>query len=537
MRGTAPAWRGRRQEAGRKLRGQLGVTAAVLFVAFLGTGCWVFYNTNVLNEYVPSDRKFDRQADYEKKYRQYLDLPMPRITDVVADVDIFPKERRVEIRGHYRLVNKHDQPISELHIAIDRKVKVDHLDFAPADLTANDEIAGYRIYKLKQPLAPGAAMDFGFALHVAYEGFTNAGEGTPVNENGTFFNNKQFFPNFGYTATAQLDDRNERRKRGLGDVPRMPKLEDEAARANNYLTHDADWVNFDTTVSTSSDQIALAPGYLQKEWTEKGRHYFHYKMDVPMLPFWSYLSARYTVKRDKWKDVPIEIYYDAKHPYDVDRMIDRVKKSLDYFTRTSLRTSTARCGSWSSRATRFAQSFANTIPFSESIGFIMDLKDPDAVDMPFYVTAHEVAHQWWAHQVIGADLQGSTMLSESLAQYSALMVMEKEYGREKMRKFLKYELDSYLKNRGGELVEELPLFRVENQPYIHYRKGSLTFYRLRDEIGEDHLNRALSKFVKEKGFQQPPYTTSRELLSYIREETPADRQQFVTDSLREDHLL
>ena len=68
------------------------------------------------------------------------------------------------------------------------------------------------------------------------------------------------------------------------------------------------------------------------------------------------------------------------------------------------------------------------------------------------------------------------MIVESLAQYSALMVMEKEYGREHMRRFLKYELDRYLRGRGGELIEELPLMRVENQPYIHYRKGSLVFY-------------------------------------------------------------
>jgi ABC-2 type transport system permease protein len=92
--------------------------------------------------------------------------------------------------------------------------------------------------------------------------------------------------------------------------------------------------------------------------------------------------------------------------------------------------------------------------------------------MVTYVTAHEIAHQWWGHQVIGADQQGSTLLSESFAQYSALLVMEQLYGKEQIRRFLKYELDRYLRSRGGELIEELPLARVENQPYIHYQKGS-----------------------------------------------------------------
>lgn len=57
------------------------------------------------------------------------------------------------------------------------------------------------------------------------------------------------------------------------------------------------------------------------------------------------------------------------------------------------------------------------------------------------MTAHEVAHQWWGHQVGAANVQGSAIISESLSQYSALMIMEKKYGPEKIRKFLKYELD------------------------------------------------------------------------------------------------
>ena len=147
----------------------------------------------------------------------------------------------------------------------------------------------------------------------------------------------------------------------------------------------------------------------------------------------------------------------------------------------------------------------------------------------FYVTAHEVAHQWWGHQVAGANSQGGPVLVESLAQYSALMVMEKEYGREKMRRFLKYELDRYLSGRAGENIEELPLYRVENQPYIHYRKGSLVFYRLREEIGEDALNRALSKFIADKAYQQAPFTTSAELLEYIRAEAGPKHEQLITD--------
>jgi ABC-2 type transport system permease protein len=122
-----------------------------------------------------------------------------------------------------------------------------------------------------------------------------------------------------------------------------------------------------------------------------------------------------------------------------------------------------------------------------------------------YVGAHEIAHQWWAHQMIGADQQGGALLSETLAQYSALHGDEAHLRRAEIRKFLKFELDSYLRARGGDVIEELPLYRVENQPYIYYRKGSLVMYRLPSEIGEEAVNRALRKLLAAHAFKGAPY--------------------------------
>jgi ABC-2 type transport system permease protein len=183
------------------------------------------------------------------------------------------------------------------------------------------------------------------------------------------------------------------------------------------------------------------------------------------------------------------------------------------------------------RYSTFAQSFPNTIPFSEGIGFIarVDDTDPNKVDYPFYVTAHEVAHQWWAHQVIGADVQGCTVTSETMSQYSALMVMEKEYGQASMSKFLRYEMNKYLQGRTQEGKKEVPLLLCENQQYIHYNKGSVIMYALKDYLGEDTLNAALSKYVKKVAFQEPPYTTSLQFYDFVKQATPDSLKETVKD--------
>ena len=54
-------------------------------------------------------------------------------------------------------------------------------------------------------------------------------------------------------------------------------------------------------------------------------------------------------------------------------------------------------------------------------------------------------------------------------------------------------------------------------------------YALQDYIGEEAVNRALAEFVKETGFQEPPYTTSRELIAQFRRVTPADLQYLIDD--------
>lgn len=513
-RGTSLQWGDRLKQLRQRFRGPVLVSAIAGAVAFVALGGWIFYNTNILNHYVPGDLAKQRQADYEKAYRRYKDLPQPKIDAIRADVDIFPETRTVEIRGHYRMRNAGTAPISQLHVTIDPETEVRRLDFPAHKLVSKDEISGYAIYQLDAPLAPGAEMDFDYDLEYAPHGFPLDGGDTQVVYNGTFFNNFAALPQFGYDQGQQLQDRNDRRKYGLPELPRMNPIGDTAAYADNYLGPNRDWVDFETTVSTSSGQIALAPGYLQREWIANGRHYYHYKSEAKLLPFFSWLSADWQVKRDRWHDVALEIYYDRKHPYNVDRMMDATKKSLDYYTAhfSPFQFRQLRILEFPGYAT-FAQSFANTIPFSEAIGFIADVRDRDDIDMPFYVTAHEVGHQWWAHQVIGANVQGSTMLSESLAQYSALMVMEHEYGPHRMRKFLKYELDKYLSARSQERVAEQPLALNENQQYIHYNKGSVVFYALKDAIGEDALNHVLAGFLRKWSFKGPPYPTSRDFMA------------------------
>lgn len=500
---------------------------------FVLTGAAIFYFTNILNPY---QNQFAEQADnasYEKLYKQYAIQAQPRISDVKLNVDIYPETRGANIKGSYQLVNRSKQAIQEIFITQKEDIDIVKMEFDFAtEKNIADKKLGFHSYKLKKPLAAGEKLTLNFELRIAPKNFLGMSQGSPLYYNGSFFNS-MLMPHIGYQPALELREDKTRREHGLSEKERMAERDDPKALENSYIANDADWINFDAVVSTSADQMAVAPGTLKRQWQEHGRNYYHYVPELPILNFYAFLSGRYEVKQAQWQNIPIEIDYHKGHEYNVDRMVKGVQKSLDYYTKNfgPYQHKLVRIIEFP-RYARFAQAFPNTIPFSESIGFIarVDDNNPKEVDYPFYVTAHEVAHQWWAHQVISGNSKGGTVLVETLAQYSALMVMKHTYGDATMRRFLQFELDRYLQGRSQERKKELPLAQNENQDYIHYAKGSLAMYLLQDQIGEDKVNQALREVIARHANKGAPYPSSKALTQALRAVTPVE-QQYVIDDL------
>ena len=534
---------GRLREARRRWSTGSTATLALGLLISLGTGAFIFYNTNVLNEYRSPKDGEKRQLAYEQQYRRYKDVPQPRITAVSLNTDLFPSTRAARFRGQFTLVNKHAEPLDSVIVSIpaEQHPRVHSLALgAPgqATLALNDTTYGFRIYRLARPLAPGDSLALSMDLFYQERGFPNSGSNTDLVYNGTFISNG-YLPGLGYREQVELSGDQDRKNYGLKPKPRMAKVNDLKARQNTYISNDADWIRFQTTVSTEADQTAVAPGYLKKEWVKDGRRYFTYVMDRPMLNFYTFLSARYKEYKAEWVDtagrrtIPITIYYQPGHEYNLKRMAEGAKDALAYCSHnfSPYQHQQLRILEFPQYQS-FAQSFANTVPFSESIGFVanVDDKNPEDLNYPYYVTAHEVAHQWWAHQVIGGAVQGSTLMAESMAEYSALMVLSHHNGPATMQRFLKFDMNRYLQGRAFESKKEVPLGLVENQQYIHYRKGSVVMYALQDYMGEALVNSALKKYVAAVAFQQPPYTNSPEFIGYLRRAAPDSLQPYLTDA-------
>jgi ABC-2 type transport system permease protein len=506
-----------------------GVTVLCLGLA-VAAGGWFYYNAHVLNVYRTTFGERHRRAEYERRYKKYEKFPQPKITDVVVAVDIYPDRRSFTATGRYLMVNRTEKPIEEIQVT-EGADSIDEVKFdRPFKQKLSDKEHFYEIYTLEQPLQPGETMRMDFRASHTTKGFRDGGEPAEMAYNGTFFD-RSYFPGLGYSRGLEIDEPVRRREEKLPELEEMAERGDPYYSNVNLFTEDSEWVTFRCVVSTSPDQIAIAPGYLKREWEENGRRYFEYDMgDTRINNFYSFLSGKFEVKRDKWKDVNLEVYYTPGHEYNLDKMMESAKAGLDYYEKNfgPYQFTQYRVLEFP-RYREFAQSFPNTVPFSEGIGFIERVKNKDDIDFLYFVNAHELAHQWWGHQLIGSMTQGSNMMSETLAEYSALQVMQKKYGEEITRKDLRYELDRYLRGRAGETRHEPPLALVQNEPYVWYYKGALVMFALSDYIGEDKLNGALRGYLEKNRYAKGPFPDTRGFVEAMREATPPELQYMVTD--------
>ncbi len=330
-RGTEHGWR----ETFARMRGRWTPRSGLAFGAsdalVLVFGGATFYNTNILNSYTTSDEREERLAEWERTYRPYIHLAPPRIVDVDLSVDLEPEVRAYAIDGRYVVVNRSGAPIDTVVLNYDQQLTVERMEWGvSASALVLDTLTGTQLWAFEEPLAPGDSTELGFRLSYAARGFPNSSPNNRIVENGTFIST--LGPSLGYNEGFEMSDPSDRRKHDLPPRDRMPDLDDPEAPRNSEFSIDSDRVGFRVTISTAPDQIAVAPGYLEREWEEDGRRWFRYEMDQPMMNFFSIVSARYTVARDRWNDVDIAIYYHSEHDFNIDRMIESVKASLDYYS-------------------------------------------------------------------------------------------------------------------------------------------------------------------------------------------------------------
>lgn len=519
VRGKESGFAVRIQLARKRITGATVRAAALAVGLILTLGGFIFYNTNVLSGYRSSKDVAERGAEYEKRYGRYANTPQPRLTGAQLQIEIHPERRAAEIRGTYQLVNRGAIPIDSVHLAVFPGVETEAVTFSrPAKPVLQDEELGHRIYSLEQPLQPNDSLQLEFTTRIAPKGFRQGGADLSVVANGTLFTNNRL-PAIGYQRSRELLSPSDRRAHGLTMRPVIPSLYDVEARKQRDPG-----IVLETTIGTAEDQIAVAPGALRRTWKAGGRSYFQYATDGPIGSEWAFASARYAVREAQWKGVAIRFLHHPEHTGHLDRMMRGVQASLDYYTQqfgpyrydhiTIVEVPGDGVG---------VHAEASMLTHGEGVTLLKPNETGrGSLDFPYAIMGHEMGHQWG---VPIAYVEGAPVMSESLAWYYAIKLVQHTRGDEQLRRLMSFMRQPYpiAPIRRGE-----PLLRGLDQ-YMSYRKGPFALYALSEYVGEEQVNTALRRIYATHRTPDAPPATTLDLYRELQAVTPDSMRYLLHD--------
>ncbi|KUG08697.1 ABC transporter permease/M1 family aminopeptidase [Solirubrum puertoriconensis] len=533
VRGRDVGLAARLQLARQRFTGALPRVAAAATVGILAAGSFIFYNTNVLHNYTSASATLAQRAAYEQRFRRYHELPQPLLTGVSLGIELYPQQRAAEILGIYQLVNNTQMPIDSVLLASGwggGETTVLRFD-RPAKAVLVDAKHGQHLYALARPLLPGDSLRLHFEVRYRPQGFSNEGADAQVVANGSTFRNMEWLPVIGYQPYRELDEAGSRKAYSLPPRPATASLYDKTAR--RYAPF-AEPIRFEAIVGTDADQQAVAPGRLRRAWTQANRRYFHYATEAPIRNEYALFSANYAVQESKWRnpaagsnqEVAIQIYYPTGLTENPARMVRSAQASLDYYTKEF--------GPYPHRQLRFVAHpstgfghHAAPIDITADEGFFLlnPKADPRGFDLVTAVVAHEVAHQWWGNQLKQAYVAGAGLITESLAWYSAMGVVEDNYGAEHLVRLLSFlrEENATPRTRAAQ-----PLLQADDW-YQTYRKGPLALYTLSQYMGRPRVNQALRQLLVNHRPGTVPRPTSLDLYRELQAVTPDSLQPLLHD--------
>ncbi len=505
----------------------------VLILAMLLCGTWVLVNTNLFN-HVETARSTERYlAEYEKRYLRYGSIPQPVVDDIKLAVALYPEKGTAQVSGSYRLVNRTPVPIDTIHIRLaDPALDLVGLEVPDSRLALDDRAFRYRIYRLTKPMRPSETRTIAFRTTRDRRGFGLSGGNAGVLPNGTELDAFALTPRIGMHDSGLLEDPEARRRMGLPRQRALPRLED--AQANARMLSDNAWISADITVSTSADQLAIAPGKIVEDRLRGGRRITRFVSRGPIQNNFSIQSGRFAVARRARNGIDYAIYYDPGHRWNVNRLMTAMEASIETFSRAFGPYQFDHVRAVEAAYRDGAHAYPGVIAMGEIAPMAMDLRDPGTIDMATMFAAHELSHQWWGHQVRGTRMEGAPVLIETLAQYSALMVLKQQRHGKGIDDLLAFQLDRYLKGRRAGVGGEEPLIRTgSSDQHIAYGKGALVLYLLQDQMGEEAVNRALRRLVARYRFSAPPYPRSVDLVTVLQGEARSPQQRQLIEDLFE----
>ncbi len=442
------------------------------------------------------------KAYWTRNSRTWEEAPLPALDRVDGTVELFPELREIEVTATMVIRNPHQKPMPEVPITVGLHFESSDwtVDGVATDPTRKDQPPpciedrnGLYVITPKSPLATDQTVTISFRLKGAFpDGWSRFGAGTgefllPSGVVLTSFS-PSFLPVVGYVDGVGIDERNSRDDR---DFP----LDLWTTRVDPAFG--PAWpTQVRLALEAPEEWTVNVVGIERESSVTDGRRRTIWETEHPVR-FFNIVGG----PLEAAKGETTTIYHSARTPHNVATMVDALD---DVRTRYS---------EWfgpypweNLRVTEFpgiagyAQGFPGNISFSETIGYLsrpVEEGEEGTFDAAYYIVAHEGGHQWWGNIVMPGRGPGGNIISEGLAEFSAVMLLHHERGAEQATVLRRRWEQEYLLGRSAD--NERPINRVTgSRPgdgVITYQRAGLVFWMLRNLMGEEAMLAGLRDFV------------------------------------------
>lgn len=496
-----------------------------------GVAGWIIYNTTVLNPYQPPGKDL-LAVNHERLFKRFEGLPMPQVVSTHVRVDMDPEARAFVARGEYLLENRGQVPIDQIHLSTFINLRLDEVDVPGGTLAQSWPQWGYHIYRLAQPLQPGARTTLRFATrNDAPRGFQNHVDSddvymVPPNEvlhNGTSLYSPFILPFIGYTKMVEHKEAWLRDKYGLPPLDqRMRPHGDPVGLSRAMQLAHLGWGETDVIASTSGDQTIVSGGQELRRWQEGGRNLVHYRSSVSDRGKFTLYSARFDKARHEGARVPIEVYRHPAHGANEAAMARHLGQAFSLYE--------GLFGPYPFGQIRLAEfayypgmvfSDGGVIGLPEVLGWKVEPGDPAGQDALVGWLSYLLAHAWWEGQIIVGDVAGAMTVREMASGHASNLYRATIHDAERLRVLRRQQMRDYFRAVGKVDYAEPPLTDVYNEVLVARFKGAMVLGFLSAQLGPEAVNGALRGFIDEHRGKGPPYATVLGLRDALVARAPA----------------
>jgi ABC-2 type transport system permease protein len=458
------------------------------------------------------DQRKKLGKDYwAKNVETWKDAPKPSITDVVLDLELKPEQSWFKARGTYTLTNIHEKPLRQIALTPgphfeNRTWTIDGKETKP------DDRAGLCVFDLPSPLEKDGRVALGFEHDGVFpKGSTKNGGGVdeyilPAGVVLTSFQ-PSFVPTIGFLDEVGVDEDNRTDPKVYPDDFYEGITQSAFGNDIPHTTH--------ITLHAPEAYTLNASGALVSDEVEDGIRTSFWESDHP-INFFNVVAGKWTVRKGEGT----AIYYHAGHDFNIDEMsscLDGARKHFSAWFR-EYPWKELKLSEFSGLAT-YAQGFATNITFSEGIGFLTK-SEPES-RLAFMVTAHETAHQWWGNILEPGKGPGGNVLSEGMAHFSTMLLIEEMLGPHDRIGLCKKFESRYGDRR--QVDSERPLVKLtgtrDGDTTCTYDKGGWVAWMLLNHIGRENMLAGCREFIRryEHG---PDHPVLQDFVAVIREFAP-----------------